>query len=181
MRASEDAEDDGDLMFEYAAPLGTLTGLASEFDAATNTQVITATGSGFPDTPEAISLYVDSVLQDTLEVSEGEATFTVADMLDETSTDVRIYFEDGLPTGYDSFTSITFEPTLVSISPSSGSSGGTLITATGTGFGANTADVNLVLDSTGEEICESVSISGYGSFACLTTTAADSSGAHLIF
>ena len=27
--------------------------------------------------------------------------------------------------------------------------------------------MNLVLGSTGEEICESVSISGYGSFACL--------------
>jgi hypothetical protein len=59
-------------------------------------------------------------------------------------------------------------PTLVSISPSSGSSGGTLLTVTGTAFGANTADVTLINESTGEDICQSVSITGYGSFKCLT-------------
>ena len=59
-------------------------------------------------------------------------------------------------------------PTLVSISPSSGSSGGTLITVTGTSFGVNTAEVTLIHGSTQEDICQSVSITGYGTFTCLT-------------
>jgi hypothetical protein len=59
-------------------------------------------------------------------------------------------------------------PTLVSVSPSSGSSGGTLLTVTGTGFGVNTSGVNLVQVSTGEEICQSVTVSAYGTFTCLT-------------
>ena len=59
-------------------------------------------------------------------------------------------------------------PTLVSISPSTGSSGGTLITVTGTAFGVNTADVTLVNESSGEDVCQSVTITGYGSFTCLT-------------
>ena len=59
-------------------------------------------------------------------------------MLDEYSEDIQIYFTDGLPTGYADVNSVTVTPSLVSVSPSSGSFGGTLITVTGTGFGVDT-------------------------------------------
>ena len=58
-------------------------------------------------------------------------------------------------------------PNLVSISPSSGSSGGTLLTVIGTGFGVDTQGVNLV-DATGQELCQVVTVTGYGTFTCLT-------------
>ena len=58
-------------------------------------------------------------------------------------------------------------PTLVAISPSTGSSGGTLITVKGTGFGTSTKGVNLVLSS-GTEICKTVTLIKYGEFTCLT-------------
>ena len=58
-------------------------------------------------------------------------------------------------------------PNLLTISPSSGSAGGTLLTVTGTGFGTATAGLTLV-DSSGTDVCASVSITGYGTFTCMT-------------
>ena len=89
-------------------------------------------------------------------------------MADESSADVKIYFPDGLPTGFKDFSSIKVVPTLVSVSPSSGSSGGTLLTVTGTGFGIKTQKVNLVQKASGAEICAEVTVTGFGTFTCLT-------------
>lgn len=86
-------------------------------------------------------------------MSLTSATFAITEALDETTSDMRIYFNDGLPYDFDSHTTATMVPTLVSISPSSGSSGGTLLTVTGTGFGINTQLVNLVHTASGDEIC----------------------------
>ena len=80
---------------------------------------------------------------------------------------VTIYFPDGYPTGYLTVKTVAVTPNLVSISPASGSAGGTLLTVTGTGFGSKTAGLTLV-DSTDKDICEKVTITGYGSFTCLT-------------
>lgn len=56
---------------------------------------------------------------------------------------------------------------MVSISPASGSAGGTLLTVTGTGFGKKSTGITLV-DSTDKDVCEKVEITGYGTFTCLT-------------
>lgn len=168
LRTSEEAQTDVDLTFEYVTPAETLTDLQSSFDAATNSLVFTATGTGFTaDDVAGTSLYIDDVVQETLTVTETSATFKVIDVSAETSSNVRVYFAAGLPTDYDRG-EITMVPTLVSISPPSGSSGGTLITVTGTAFGANTADVTLINGTTGEDVCDSVTITGYGTFTCLT-------------
>ena len=102
-------------------------------------------------------------------VTETEATFKVIDISAETSSNVRVYFNAGLPENYDRG-EITMVPTLVSVSPSTGSSGGTLITVTGTGFGTSTTDVSLLNGTTGDEICDpdTVTITGYGVFTCIT-------------
>ena len=47
LRTSEEAQTDVVTAFEYATPLETLTGLTNAFDDATNSQVFTATGTGF--------------------------------------------------------------------------------------------------------------------------------------
>lgn len=101
-------------------------------------------------------------------MTDTVATFTVTEVLDETSSNVRLYFSNGLPQNYDSYGAATMTPTLVSISPSTGSSGGTLITVTAAAIGVNTADLNLAISSSGEEICETVSVTAYGTFTCLT-------------
>lgn len=103
-----------------------------------------------------------------LTCTDTEVTFTLTGVFDETSSDVKIYFADGLPSGYADISTFGATPTLVSISPSTGSSGGTLLTITGTGFGTETESVNLIHSGTSSEICEEVNITGYGTFTCLT-------------
>ena len=99
----------------------------------------------------ATTLYIDDYAQTTLNVTanstsgEIDAYFKVINANDMTSNNIRVRMADGLPSQYINFTTATMEPKLLSISPSTGSSGGTLIPVTGSGFGAtNTTDVQLV-------------------------------------
>jgi hypothetical protein len=46
-------------------------------------------------------------------VTASEATFTLTDMDKETGNVVKIYFADGLPTGYDKVKTVAITPTLV--------------------------------------------------------------------
>ena len=156
-------------MFTYAQPLETLSTVSNAFDEATNRIIVTASGTGFPAGDiTGTTLYLDGVMQETLDVTDSQATFAVTDALDSVTTNARFYFADGLPTNFDSKSFIEMEPSLVSISPSTGSSGGTLITVTGAGFGVNTIGLNLAIYGDSDTICEEVTITGYGSFTCLT-------------
>merc|ERR1711893_251305 len=80
---------------------------------------------------------------------------------------VTIYFPDGYPAGYDTVTTVAVTPNLVSISPATGSAGGTLLTVTGTGFGSATSGLTLV-DSSGTDVCAKVENISYGQFTCMT-------------
>lgn len=78
-----------------------------------------------------------------------------------------LYFEVGLPGNHEVIRqSFTVSPKLVSVSPVSGSIGGTLITATVPG--ATVSDNVDILDSTGASICESTTVTAYGVVACKT-------------
>ena len=176
---SEEAENLVDNTFEFMTPVAEITAMTNAFDASTNTQVITLEGTGLGTDTAEIEFYIDGVVQTVLEAADTSATITITDMLDEYSSDVQIYFPDGLPTGYSDFASVSVVPTLVSISPSTGSSGGTLITVTGTGFGANTEGINLTHGPSGTDICLEVNVIGYGTFTCLTTAMEINSGEQL--
>ncbi len=168
LRTSEEAINLVDNKFEYMTPVATVNSISSDFDAATNTAVLTLEGEGFGTDASGIELFIDGELQTALTADETRATFTLDSALDETSNDVKIYFPDGLPLGYEDVSSVTVTPTLVSVSPSSGSYGGTLITVTGTGFGINTDGLQVLHEASGEEICDEVNAIDYGVFTCLT-------------
>ena len=71
----------------------------------------------------------------------------------------------GIPEGHSVVEApLTLTPKLVSISPNSGSIGGTLITAVVPGAGSS-ADI---VDSTGTSICETVQLKSYGIVECKT-------------
>ena len=168
LRTSEEAQNDGSDAYEFVTPIATLTDVTNNFDSSSNSQVFTITGTSFPNGDTAgVTLHLDGIEQETLTVTDTVATFRVTEILSG-SPSLRVYFDDGLPAGYDSFNSATVAATLVSISPSTGSSGGTLLTVTGTGFGMDSQDVNLEHTSSATDICEEVTITGYGSFTCLT-------------
>ena len=136
LRTSEEAVSDVASTFSYQTPVATITGMQNEFDASLNAETFSISGTGFPDGDiSGVSLFIDGREQQTVSVSATEATFRVIDTQSESSANVRVYFADGLPTGYESHTQASMSPRLVQISPSVGSSGGQLLTVTGSGFG----------------------------------------------
>ena len=160
-----------DCTFSFVAPVATLTGLTAAHDATTNTIQVTAVGTGFTsgDTT-SVSLYIDNVKQTTLSVASAtEAVFTITDIADISSTNVRVYFADGYSNGWSSYTSLTFTYNFVQVSPNTGGSeGGTLLTVIGTGFGTKTTGLDLKDTTTNKLLCKKVTITGYGTFTCLT-------------
>lgn len=168
LSTSEEAQSAIDNAWTWATPSGTVTGMSSAFDASLNKEVVTVTGSGFTvDDLTSVSLYIDDVEQTTLTVTDTEATFSIDDMASSTSDNVKVYFSDGLPTGYDTLGSLTVTPTFTSITPSSASAGGNLFTVSGNGFGADN-NLDLVHTSSGTSLCQSVDVTGYGQFTCMS-------------
>ena len=88
LKTAEDARMDTDNEFSCYEPVATITDLTNAFDTATNTQVITLTGSGFGTDTSAIDFFIDGVRQEVLTVTDTTATFTLDGALDESSDDV---------------------------------------------------------------------------------------------
>jgi len=173
LAASEEATCPGDdCKFSFVAPGATVTSLTPAFNATTNTLEVTLAGTGLPDGNTAgLTLHLAGVAQTTTSVTATAAVFTVTDVKVPAFTDANVYFADGLATGYASINALTLTPAFVSLSPNSGGSeGGTLVTVTGTGFGTDTKDVQLFHNSL--DLCKTVTITGYGSFTCLTKAVA---------
>jgi len=169
LRTQEEMKYKDGLKNDYAfeAPKASVTGLTAAFDAASNTQKLTLAGTGFGTDKTAVSLYIDGQKQTTDSAANTEAKFTLTHLDSETANVVKVYFADGLPTGHDKIKTVAITPNLVSITPATGSVGGTLLTVTGTGFGKKTKSLTLV-DGADKDVCATVEIKGYGSFTCLT-------------
>lgn len=72
---------------------------------------------------------------------------------------------------------LEFTPSLLTITPSAGSSAGSWITVVGTGFGPLTEGLNLVVD--GSDLCSEITIISYGVFGCMTNSVVIEAGAVL--
>ena len=113
-----------------------------------------------------MSLFIDGYEQELVSFTSNLATFKVTN-LDYTSTDnVQVYTSEGFPWGSDVIHTLDFTPSLLKITPSTGSSAGSWITVEGTGFGIQSTGLNLQAD--GSDLCAEVDITGYGVFRCLT-------------
>ena len=76
-----------------------------------------------------------------------------------------VYFDSGIPEEHHyTQRAMTVTPKLVSVSPNSGSTGGSLITLNIPGASASTQ----IVDSSGVSICESVQLKSYGVIECKT-------------
>lgn len=108
-----------------------------------------------------------SVSQTPLSVSTTEAKFTIDNVSTGTFSSSVLYFEVGLPGNHSVIEqSFTISPKLASVSPVSGSIGGTLLTANVPG--ATVSDIVDILDSAGSSICESTTVTAYGVVTCKT-------------
>lgn len=82
---------------------------------------MTLAGSGFTvgDT-SSVGLWIDGVKQTTKSVdSDISAVFTIIDVKDYTSSNVAIFFGEGLGNDSQTISSLTFTPSFVSVSPNS--------------------------------------------------------------
>lgn len=105
--------------------------------------------------------------QEIVSVDATTAVFKLIDAKSNSSTDIKFYIAEGSPAG--SLDSVSFDAGLINIAPSDGSSGGTLITVSGVGFGSDNQDaVNLYHVQSNQNICSSVEVTGYGTFTCQT-------------
>jgi hypothetical protein len=153
------------------AALPTLTSVSFQFDTGKSLYTGTMTGTGFTAGSTAnTELWIDGFKQVTTSVSSTVANFDITNTLDISSTNVQFYLPEGIPQGASSvLTSYSVNPQPVTVSPTTGSEAGSLITVSIPGAGINTSGITLVKASnTALAICSSVSIVSYGIATCIS-------------
>ena len=126
---------------------------------------MTLVGTGFSGTPE----FLTGLVKQTVKVvNDTNIIVSITNVNEGTFNASKIYFEKGNPDGAELIAAnFSLTPKLMEVSPSSGSAGGSLITAVVPGVGIKTKNIDLV-DATGASICQKVTIVSYGQVQCLT-------------
>ena len=177
-------EDGANEIFTFLAAdeIPTITGYTVEF-TTDNKYKLTIQGSGITDTTvDTVDIVIGGFEQQTLSVSstqvEAELT-TLTSGADINSFEV--YFGEGIPNGWstaeggDFEAGISFEPKLVALSTSEGSSSGSTVYALVEGAG--TADGLTLLD--GDNLCEEYEMVSYSLLKCVTNAREISSATSL--
>lgn len=165
LKTSEEAAtpDNADIMFDYVTPSAEVTDLYVAFDEVTLTHQVILAGTGFDDT---IQVVIDGYEQTLVSQDGYEAIFTLTNLNGVESSDIHIYTSEGYPEGAELTHSFETYPSIFTITPSVGSAGGTKITVTGSGFGTQTENLQLLADGT--SLCSEIEIVSYGEFTCFT-------------
>lgn len=148
----------------------TVTSYSVAFEPTENHYVLTVSGTGFAATTSNTEVLIDNIKQEIISASDTLIKVRIVDMMKSTSLDTDIQLPVGHPGGTDDLnyaTGITLIPRIHAVSPNVGSLGGALIIAEVRGFGNMTADVTLV-NSAGNDICATVTVTKYGELKCLT-------------
>jgi hypothetical protein len=129
--------------FKYVEPSAEVTTFTRAYEEAELEYVVTVEGSGFGTSTVGARMFIDNVQTETLSVEDTTARFKVKGILHRQSTNLELYFEEGLPKGYD--TEIESQTLwagfrMYRIEPSVGSLGGTRVTVSASCYGA---DVDL--------------------------------------
>lgn len=74
--------------------------------------------------------------------------------MNSTASDIKVFTSQGYPAGMEKVVPLFFTPALLLINPTTGSSGGTWITVTGSGFGPETAGLNIYDSVAARTICQ---------------------------
>jgi hypothetical protein len=140
------------------------------FDNSTLSWTVKVEGTDFTGTTSDVSLEIDNVAQTTTSVSTTEAIFTITNVSSQALTNNMLYFDVGLPQNHSLVAAqLDITPRLVSITPNTGSIGGTVITAIMPG--ATTTDTNIYIKKVGgtQSICQGpATVVSYGVVECKT-------------
>jgi hypothetical protein len=168
LKTSEEAAtpNGADLQYEYVVPSMEVTGITAAFSDVDFSHKVTVAGNNIDST---IELLIDGFSQELLSHTSTEAVFKLTNLNSVSTTAVTIYSAEGYPEGAEIAHSVDVAPSLLAIEPATGNSGGSKISVTGSGFGTQTAGLNLYVDGT-TPFCASVEIYEYGKFYCHTIT-----------
>jgi hypothetical protein len=128
---------------------------------------VTIEGTGLSNSPQ---LFIDDFEQTLVSAAATKAVFNLVNLIDQTTTNIKFYTEEGLPVGANLLSSHTFTPAFLGVSPKTGcSSGGCSVTITGAGFGSKpTAVFNLLMAKNNNLLCDTVEHTSYGTYTCNT-------------
>lgn len=129
--------------------------------------MLNATGTGFTGDTSTVELYIANTKQTTKSVSSTEAIFTIVDVASSALNSNMLYFPEGIPENHTLVqSSFNMTPKYVSVTPNSGSIGGSLLNVTAPGVSkSSTVDI---LASDGSSICANASVASYGVITCKT-------------
>lgn len=100
--------------------------------------MVVVIGYGFTGNEKTTELFIGGRKQQTVSVEKESAKFRITDIMGVTIKDMELYFDVGLPEGFDTVirdAEFTLEPRITAVSPNSGSIGGSLIVANVEGVG----------------------------------------------
>jgi hypothetical protein len=172
LKTSEEAtcEDNICKGFVFTNVIPKVTAATTEYDSSNKVWKVKATGTGFTGDASSVKFLVGGVQQTTELVSKTEAVFIITNVTNSLLSNVKLYFDIGLPDGLDLLNAnliLTAKPE--SISPSQGSVGGTLLTVNVPGIGKGTLGLNLA-DKDKKALCAEVTIPEYGKLQCWTNS-----------
>jgi hypothetical protein len=166
-----------------------VSSMTTEFDSLCSCRLGVLRGNSFPmvnynattmdrdPNLDQVTVYIDGQAQETVFYNATHTKFRIRHIYGSFSSNLQVYFSDGMPAFYETANNITVEPTFYSISVSSASSGGSLIRVRGDGFGIHSTGVTLRHKITGENLCRDpatvkldipLGVVSYGVFNCLT-------------
>jgi hypothetical protein len=169
LKTSEEAvcEPKANCVFTWNSFLPELHVVELNFNEADYVWQIRATGIDFSGDTSTTELMIANNKQTTVSQTTTEAVFTISDVQSQVLNSNMLYFDQGLPKNHSLVqTAFSLSPKLVSITPTSGSIGGTLITATVPG--ATVSDQIDLVDDAGVSICETSTVVSYGIVKCKT-------------
>ena len=114
-------------------------------------------GTGFPSEISDVQFVIDGVNQTVTSSSSSQITLTISGMVDSFSNNTQFYLPSGTPAGLSKLNkegiNLTNSITVLSISPSIGSTAGSIITAVVKGVGVKTTGVSFVVQGSSTNIC----------------------------
>ncbi len=133
--------------FTWLSSNGIANLISSTVDWSTtaNEYQLTLIGTGFPIQSSSIIFKIDGLSQTIVSTSTTEIVINLDNLLTPFSQHIEFYLPAGSPSGIEALyaTGISVTPLLVSITPSTGSPAGSIITAVVKGVGRDTAGVTL--------------------------------------
>jgi hypothetical protein len=141
----------------------TITGVSTYWNAVSFKWELRVTGTDITGSLAGTYLSINGRRQTAINLTPVEAWFEISNVTQGALDKINLYWEVGRGNGEALLSSATLalEPKVVSVSPSTGSVGGTLITINVQGLGPDDSGVEIV-DGSGASLCQSVEIYEYG-------------------